>query len=157
MWTHLKKYEGSGPAQRMEAYGYWQSLQYDGKDIEAFTSQYTHALRRLEVFRLTMDAELKLYDFIGRVAPFYMEWANITRASLRLLPLSNGKLTVSKLPTLDSLIADLLDHDKELKRTEKVNLTLGRRDTSDYSRNARGNSIKRCSHCKRDGHVEKDC
>jgi hypothetical protein len=22
MWTHLKKYEGSGPAQRMEAYSY---------------------------------------------------------------------------------------------------------------------------------------
>jgi hypothetical protein len=39
----------------------------------------------------------------------------------------NGKLTELKLPTLDSLIADLLDHDKELKRTEKVNLTLGRR------------------------------
>jgi hypothetical protein len=34
----------------------------------------------------------------------------------------NGKLSESKLPTLDSLVADLLDHDKELKRTEKVNL-----------------------------------
>ena len=77
-----------------------------------------------------MDAELKVYEFIDRVAPFYMEWANITRASLRLLLINNGKLTKSKLPTLDSLIADLLDHDKELKRTEKVNLTLGRRDTS---------------------------
>jgi hypothetical protein len=156
MWSHLKKYEGSGPAQRMEAYSHWRSLQYDGKDIEAFTSQYTTALRRLEAFKLTMDAELKVYEFIDRVAPFYMEWANITRASLRLLPIDHGKLTESKLPTLDGLIADLLDHDKELKRTEKVNLTLGRRNTSDQAINIGGNG-KNCPHCNRSGHVEKDC
>ena len=156
MWSHLKKYEGSGPAQRMEAYSHWRSLHYYGKDIEAFTSQYTSALRRLEAFNLTMDAELKVYEFIDRVAPFYMEWANITRASLRLLPINHGKLTESKLPTLDSLIADLLDHDKELKRTEKVSLTLGKRNTFDQSSNT-GGSGKHCSHCDRSGHIEKDC
>lgn len=154
MWSHLKKYEGSGPAQRMEAYSHWRSLQYDGKDIEAFTSQYTHALRRLEAFKLTMDAELKVYEFIDRVAPFYMEWANITRASLRLLPIHNGKLTELKLPSLDGLIADLLDHDKELKRTEKVNLTFGKRESSGQT-STRGN--KHCSHCNRDGHIDKEC
>jgi hypothetical protein len=53
MWTHFKKYEGSGPAKLMEAYSHWRSLQFDGKDIEAFTSQYAHALRRLEAFRMT--------------------------------------------------------------------------------------------------------
>jgi hypothetical protein len=73
MWTHLKKYEGSGPAQRMEAYSHWRSLQYDGKDIESFISQYTYALRRLDAFKLNMDAELKVYEFIDRVALFYME------------------------------------------------------------------------------------
>jgi hypothetical protein len=57
----------------MEAYSYWRSLQFDGKDIEAFTLQYTHALRRLEAFRIIMDAELKVYEFIDKVAPFYME------------------------------------------------------------------------------------
>jgi hypothetical protein len=45
----------------------------------------------------------------------------------------NGKLSELKLPTLDSLVADLLDHDKELKRTEKVNLTLGRRGVGQSS------------------------
>jgi hypothetical protein len=159
MWSYLKKYEGSGPAQRMEAYSYWRSLQFDRKDIEAFTSQYTHALRRLEAFRMTMDAELKVYEFIDKVAPFYMEWANITRASLRLIPVDKGKLTESKLPTLDSLIADLLDHDKELKRTEKVNLTLGRRSVShtSYGSSQQSSKSKHCSHCERDGHIEKDC
>jgi hypothetical protein len=159
IWTHLKKYEGSGPAQRMEAYSHWRSLQFDGKDIEAFTSQYTHALRRLKAFRMTMDTELKVYEFIDKVAPFYMEWANITRASLRLIPVDNGKLTESKLPTLDNLIADLLDHDKELKRTEKVNLTLGRRGVghTSYGSSQQSSNGKHCSHCNRDGHIEKDC
>jgi hypothetical protein len=106
-----------------------------------------------------MDSELKVYEFIDKVAPFYMEWANITRASLRLIPVDNGKLTESKLPTLDSLIADLLDHDKELKRTEKVNLTLGRRSVgyTSYGSSQQSSNGKHCSHYKRDGHIEKDC
>jgi hypothetical protein len=57
----------------MEAYSYWRSLQFDRKDIEAFTLQYTYALRRLEAFRMIMDAELKVYEFIDKVALFYME------------------------------------------------------------------------------------
>jgi hypothetical protein len=71
----------------------------------------------------------------------------------------NGKLSELKLPTLDSLIADLLDHDKEMKRTVKVNLTLGRRGVgqSSYGSSQQLSNGKHCSHCKRDGHIEKDC
>jgi hypothetical protein len=71
----------------------------------------------------------------------------------------NGKLTESELPTLDSMIADLLDHDKELKRTKKVNLTLGRRSVghTTYGSSQQSSNGKHCSHCKRDGHIEKDC
>jgi hypothetical protein len=71
----------------------------------------------------------------------------------------NGKLSELKLPTLDSLVADLLDHDKELKRTKKVNLTLGRRGVgqSSYGSSQQLSNGKHCSHCKRDGHIEKDC
>jgi transposase InsO family protein len=70
----------------------------------------------------------------------------------------NGKLSELKLPTLDSLVADLLDHDKELKRTKKVNLTLGRRGVgqSSYGSSQQLSNGKHCSHCKRDGHIEKD-
>jgi hypothetical protein len=79
---------------------------------------------------MTMDAEFKVYKFIDKVAPFYIEQANITLVLLRLRPVDNCKLTESKLPTLDRLIIDLLDYNKELKRTEKVNLTLGRHGIS---------------------------
>jgi hypothetical protein len=108
---------------------------------------------------MTIDAELKVYGFIDRIAPFYIEWANITRASLRLIPMDNGKLTESKLPTLDNLTADLLDHDKELKRTEKVNLTLGRRGISNtsYSSSQLSSNGKYCPHYNRDGHTENSC
>jgi hypothetical protein len=71
----------------------------------------------------------------------------------------NGKLTESKLATLDSLIAALLYHDRELKRTGKVNLALGRRGVSrvSYSNSQRLSNGKYCSHYKCDGHIEKDC
>lgn len=48
----------------MEAYSKWRSLHYDGKDIEALTSHYTSAQRLLEAFKLIMDAELMVYEFI---------------------------------------------------------------------------------------------
>jgi hypothetical protein len=71
----------------------------------------------------------------------------------------NGKLTESKLPTLDSLITDLLDHEKELKRTEKVNLTPGRRGVgyTSYGSSQQSSNGKHYSHYKRDGYIEKDC
>jgi hypothetical protein len=108
---------------------------------------------------VTLDVELKVYELIDKIAPFYMELVNITRVLLRLIPVDNGKLTESKLPTLERLIADLLDHDKELKRTERVNLTLGRRSVSQTSNGSSQQSSngKNCSHYKRDGHIEKDC
>jgi hypothetical protein len=73
--------------------------------------------------------------------------------------MDNGKLTESKLPTLDDLIADLLDHDKELKRTEKVNLTLARRGVghTSYGTLQQSSKGKHCCHCNRDGHIERDC
>jgi hypothetical protein len=73
--------------------------------------------------------------------------------------MDNGKLTESKLPTLDNLTADLLDHDKELKHTEKVNLTLGRRGISNtsYSSSQQSSNGKYCPHYNRDGHTENSC
>jgi hypothetical protein len=98
-----------------------------------------------------MDAKIKVYEFIDRVAPFYMEWANITRASLRLLPIDKGKITISRLPTLNRLIADLLDHNKELQRTEKINLTLSSRPS--HSSNSAHSNGKQCSYYKNTGHI----
>jgi hypothetical protein len=71
----------------------------------------------------------------------------------------NGKLTKSKLATLDSLITALLYHDRELKRTGKVNLTLGRCGVGhvSYSSSQRLSNGNYCSHCKCDSHIEKDC
>lgn len=45
MWTYLKRYEGSGPAQRMDAYITRKDLQFSGKDLQSFTEKYQKALR----------------------------------------------------------------------------------------------------------------
>jgi hypothetical protein len=76
----------------MEAYRHWRSLQFDGKDIEVFTLQYTHALCHLEAFGVNIDAELKVYEFIDRGAPFYIEWANIVALA------SHSQLQCTALP-----------------------------------------------------------
>jgi hypothetical protein len=62
----------------------------------------THALRRIEALRMTMDAELKVYEFISMVALYHMEKADITRALLRLILVDDGELTGSKLLMLDT-------------------------------------------------------
>ena len=33
IWTYLKRYEGSGPAQRIDAYISWKNLQFTSKDL----------------------------------------------------------------------------------------------------------------------------
>jgi hypothetical protein len=44
MWIYLKRYEGSGPAQRMDAYICWKDLHFTGKDLQLFTEKYQKAL-----------------------------------------------------------------------------------------------------------------
>jgi hypothetical protein len=45
MWIYLKRYEGSRPAQRMDAYICWKDLHFTGKDLQLFTEKYQKALR----------------------------------------------------------------------------------------------------------------
>ena len=49
MWTYLKRYKGSGPAQRMDTYISWKDLQFTGKDLQLFTKNYQKALRQLDL------------------------------------------------------------------------------------------------------------
>jgi hypothetical protein len=45
MWIYLKRYKGSRPVQRMDAYISWKDLQFTGKDLQLFTEKYQKALR----------------------------------------------------------------------------------------------------------------
>jgi hypothetical protein len=68
---YLKRYEGSGPVQRMDAYISWKDLQFTGKDLQLSTEKYQKALRQLDTYGMTLGHELRVYDLINRVIPFY--------------------------------------------------------------------------------------
>jgi hypothetical protein len=65
---------------------------------------------------MTLSYELRVYDLINRVAPFYSTWADIKRKSLRSITLSTTLLLDHALLSVNDLIKDLLDQDAEMKR-----------------------------------------
>jgi hypothetical protein len=71
IWIYLKRYDRSGPAQRMDAYISWKDLQFTGKDLQLFTEKYQKALRQLDTYGITLSYELRVYDLINRVTLFY--------------------------------------------------------------------------------------
>ena len=42
-----------------------------GKDLQLFTEKYQKALRQLDTYGMTLGHEVRVYDLINRVAPFY--------------------------------------------------------------------------------------
>jgi hypothetical protein len=72
IWTFLKgQYGGSGPAQRLEAYNTWSTMEFDGKSIQKFSEDYLASLRKIDNFKMQLGKELRIYDFISCVAPYY--------------------------------------------------------------------------------------
>jgi hypothetical protein len=121
MWMYLKRYEGSGLAQRMDVYIAWKDIQFTGKNLQLFTEKYQKALRRLDTYCMTLGHELRVYDLINRVAPFYSKWADTKRESLRSITRSATSSLDDALPSMDDLVKDLLLHDQdaEMKRQDK--------------------------------------
>ena len=70
----------------------------------------------MDTYGMTLGHELRVYDLINRVAPFYSTWADIKRKSLRSVTLSVASLLDDALPSIDDPVKDLLDQDAEMKR-----------------------------------------
>ncbi|PPJ52893.1 hypothetical protein CBER1_11827 [Cercospora berteroae] len=142
LWAYLKKqYEPSGTAYRMAVFEQWDSLHFDGKDLENFCIQYQQTLREIDGLGIQLDKELRLYAFINRVSRHYDTWAKIKRESIH-------STTKDFLPALDDVVKSLLETDA----AEKSDATalVARSDN-------KSNSEKRCTHCKRDGHFNDHC
>ncbi|KAI6787438.1 hypothetical protein KC343_g10664 [Hortaea werneckii] len=150
IWTFLKgQYGGSGPAQRLEAYTTWSTMEFDGKSLQKFTEDYQASLRKIDNFKMQLGKELRVYDFIGCITPYYSTWADIKRDSLRHITFNDTATPDDQLPSIEDLVKDLLDHDAEMKRQDKLNLTF----------KAQSNSKPKlfCNHCKKTGHTEDRC
>lgn len=158
MWVYLKRYEGSGPAQRIEAYNAWKDLQFNGRDLQVFTEKYQKTLRQMDNFNMALGHELRVYDLINRVAPFYSTWADIKRESLRKVTLAATAPADEHLPSIDSLTKDLLDQDAEMRRQDKnVNVTFKSPPSRSHQRKNTGKAALKCTHCHMTGHTEDKC
>lgn len=158
MWTYLKRYEGSGPAQRIEAYNAWKDLQLAGRNLQVLSEKYQKTLRQINNFNMAPGHELRVYDLINRVAPFHSTWADIKRESLRKVTLSATAPADEHLPSIDSLIKDLSDQDAEMRRQDKnVNVTFKSPPSKSHGRKCTERTALGCTHCHMTGHTENKC
>jgi hypothetical protein len=98
-------------------------MEFDGKSIQKFSEDYLASLRKIDNFKMQLGKELRIYDFISCMAPYYGTWADIKRNSLRHITFSDTTAPDDQLPSIEDLVKDLLDHDIEMKRQDKTNLT----------------------------------
>jgi hypothetical protein len=72
IWIFPKgQYGGSGPAQRLEAYTTWSTIEYDRRNVQKFTEDYQASLRKIDNFQMQLGKELRVYDFISCITPYY--------------------------------------------------------------------------------------
>jgi hypothetical protein len=109
---------------------------------------------------MTLGHELRVYDLINRVAPFYSTWADIKRESLRSVTLSTTSPLDHALPSIDDLVKDLLDQDAEMKRQDKqINLHRmpDRIPNRNHHTSSNPKSTFKCSYCDKTGYTEDRC
>ena len=124
VWDYLKsKYEPKGLAHQFAIYQEWQSISYDGKDLEGFTHKYTQSCCRLKESKVDVSDTIKLYQFITIISPWFDNFTAGIRDKLRSLDKDID------LPKLDDVISNLLDEDAAQKYNQAVNFT--RKDRPD--------------------------
>ncbi|KAI0997288.1 hypothetical protein K3495_g10899 [Podosphaera aphanis] len=150
IWNFLEsKYEPNGLAYQFSMYQEWQSIQYDGKDLEDFIHKYTQACSQLKESKVDVSDTIKLYQFITIISPWYENFAATIRDKLRNI--KNEK----DLPLLDDVISTLLDEEKAQQYCQAINFA--RKEKSkpiNESSQKRESSI--CSHC-RNKHAIDNC
>ena len=147
-------YKPSGFASQMAKYWEFHTLQYDGKDIEKFTRDYCNAVLAVAEAGLELDSKIKVYVFINLVGPYYKSFAAALRQ--RLHEITDHKM----MPSLDSIIANLLDEHKACS-DYNTNFAHGKGQSQDNLNNLRiskGNkSGKPCTKCKTPKHDDNGC
>ena len=102
VWDYLAgKYQPKGIAHQFGKYQEWNSLKYDGKDLEGFCSKYHAGLLSLKECDLKVDERIQIYQFIIHITPFFESFALNLRQSMR------DMATKEDLPSLDTIINSL--------------------------------------------------
>jgi hypothetical protein len=146
-------------------------MPFDGNDVVKFTQDYQNILRRIDTFEIVLGNEARVYILLDLVAPWYNTWATIRNDSLKQITGISKKATADELlPSIDSLVSDLLDHDAQEKRKDKIHIAargsnnsqrLGhkqsRQNGGNKNTNKYGDNEKICSYFKKTNHDDSTC
>lgn len=155
-WSYLQtKYAPQGLAHKYTKWGEWIGLTFDGRDLENFCTKYTTALTACKESDLAIDNEIALYQFIRLISPYFDGFASNQRQKLR------EKTDSSKLPSLDQLIADLLDEHLAQRDSYQANFARNRGGKSDGRPSTgtgnNGGTKRYCKECKTTTHNTDKC
>ena len=155
VWDYLAgKYQPKGIAHQFGQYQEWNSLKYDGKDLEGFCSKYHAGLLSLKECDLKVDERIQIYQFIIHISPFFESFASNLRQSMRDMAAKED------LPSLDTIINNLLDESLAQKEAAAANFARNGRNHGQNNLDqdqGQGRSGKWCSECKFSGHTNNDC
>jgi hypothetical protein len=72
LWNSLAStYLSSGIASKFAKYQDWLLIDFDGKNIEKFYSDYKSALLSITLYGLIVDEEIKVFTLLIKVKPYY--------------------------------------------------------------------------------------
>ena len=161
IWQFLEnRYAPKGKAQKFAKFAEWSTIEFDGRNLEAFCNSYQATLRGMKENNIKIDDELLVWQFLIHVAPHYPQFAFSYRERIR-----DSK--ADEVLQLDNVIAKLLDEQLS-EKTEKANYTRHSSNTNGdlkpkgKGKGGRGKTgeekgKKTCSHCKMQGHDQDNC
>ena len=125
VWDYLAgKYQPKGIAHQFGQYQEWNSLKYDGKDLEGFCSKYHAGLLSLKECDLKVDERIQIYQFIIHISPFFESFASNLRQSMRDMAAKED------LPSLDTIINNTLEESLAQKEAAAANFARNGRNHS---------------------------
>lgn len=135
----------------MNAYFAFQSLKFDGNNIQSFCTKYVNSVSLLAEAGIDFESKLALFTFIYHISPFYDNWTTNIRQQLRTTWSEKGSL-----PLLDTVIADLLDEVRSKQSGPSTALVAQKQEKGNKDKGNK-NKDKICNYCNKKGHVKDEC
>lgn len=151
LWDALAStYLSSGIANKFARYQDWLLMNFDGKNVEKFCSDYKSALLRIASCGLTVNKEIKVFTLLIKVKLYYESFAANIHQQIR----NTGE--DSTFMKLDTFIDNLLDKHRaqESSITAKANYVNKSKQPNNYrSSNGKKDQKKhKCGRCKTSRH-----
>ena len=154
-WDYLQEqYKPTGMAFAHAKFLEWDTLCFDGKDIQHYCNAYKATCSNLKEAQEELSNSLKLHRFIHQISPYYNAFCTGLRQDMRKI------VDKKDLPTLDNVISMLLDEHLAQTNIESANIARGAGGRNNFNKPQGGDNssnTERCSHCGIKGHGPDVC